>query len=82
MTEKDMAQACSALERIGLVLGALYSAHLGEVDQSIKAERLHRCGFSNADVAALLGTTTNAINVALHRARKTSRRKSPKAKKK
>jgi hypothetical protein len=50
--------------------------------QSIKAERLHRCGFSNADVAALLGTTTNAINVALHRARKTSRRKSPKAKKK
>lgn len=82
MSENDIARVCGALERIGLVLGALYSTQLGEVDQVIKTERLHRCGFSNADIAALLGTTTNAVNIALHRARKSSRKKSAKPKKK
>ena len=70
----------AALERIGLVLGALYTAQLGKAES--KPERLNRCGFSASEIAGLLGMTTNAVNVALHRVRKSTRRASSKAKKK
>ena len=74
MNSNDLTQFCKALDRIGLVLGAMYASHLGDVDQVIKSERLSRCGFTNSEIAALLGTTTNAVGVALHRARKSSRK--------
>jgi hypothetical protein len=79
MNDDDLTRICSAVERIALVLGAMYASHLGDVDQLIKTERLSRCGFSNSEIATLLGITTNAANVALHRARKGSR--GPRAKK-
>ncbi len=65
----------SAIEKLCLILGALYAHNLGDLDQNEKAERLSRCGFSNGDIAGLLGTTANAINVALHRARKRAKGK-------
>lgn len=71
----------AALERIGRVLGALYSLQLGELDQPRVAERLSRCGFSNSEIADLLGTTANAINVSLHRARKAKPGKRPRTRK-
>lgn len=70
MNQSDATRIAIALEQIGHVLGALYASQLGKVDQIEKAQRLRRCGFSPADIALLLGTTTNAINIALHRARK------------
>jgi hypothetical protein len=63
----------AAIDRLGLVLGAVYVAQLGDVDQKTKAERLSRCGFSNVQIAGLLGTTPNTITVALHHARKRGR---------
>ena len=72
MNGDDLNRLCAAVERVGMVLGAMYASHLGDVDQGVKAERLSRCGFSGSEIAALLGTTTNAVNVALHRARKGS----------
>ena len=39
-----------AMERIGMVLGALYAAHMGDLDQKLKADRLSRCGFSNTEI--------------------------------
>jgi CRP-like cAMP-binding protein len=59
-----------ALEKIGKVLGALYASHLGDMDQGLKAQRLNRCGFSNVEIADLLGTTPNSVNVALHKVRR------------
>ena len=59
-----------AIGRISKVLGALYASHLGDLDQGLKAERLSRCGFSNTEIADLLGTSPNTINVALHKARR------------
>ena len=79
MTVDDVTRFSKVIERLGMVLGAMYASHLGEVDQVMKAERLSRCGFSNSEIAALLGTTTNAVNVALHRALKSSRKRGSKS---
>ena len=73
MTEAEQSSLTEAVDRLGLVLGAIYSNQLGDVDQRTKADRLSRCGFSNAQIAMLLGTTVNTINVALHHARKGSK---------
>ena len=64
----------AAMERIGMVLGALYATHLGDLDQKLKADRLSRCGFSNTEIAHLLATTPNTINVALHSVRRKKKR--------
>lgn len=65
----------SAMERISMILGALYASQMGDLEQGHKAERLSRCGYSNKEVADLLGMTTNAVNVALHRARRGPKRR-------
>ena len=70
MNNDEVKKAVEALEKIGRVLGALYASHLGDIDQGLKAERLSRCGFSNVEIADLLGTTPNTINVALHKVRR------------
>ena len=70
MDEQLMSRAIEAIERIGVILGAMYASQLGELDQGPKAERLRRCGFSNKDIAMILCTTANAVNVALHKERK------------
>ena len=76
MNETDVAQSLvKTLERIAMVLGALFASNLGEVEQNIKIERLRRCGFTNMQIASILGTTANTVNVALHRTRRRPRRK-------
>jgi len=70
MSEIESKRIAEALERIGKVLGALYASHLGDLEQGIKAERLIRCGFTNTEIADLLGTSANTINVLLHKLRK------------
>lgn len=74
-----MKRAVNGIERIGMVLGALFASKLREEDQGQKVRCLHGCGYSNTQIAHLLGITTNAVNVALHRARK--RKKATSAKK-
>lgn len=65
----------TAMERISMVLGALYASQMGDLEQGLKAERLSRCGYANKEIADLLGMTTNAVNVALHRARQATKKK-------
>lgn len=75
MTGSETERLAAAVERLCMVMGAQYAHQLGELDQNERAERLSRCGFSNAEIAGLLGTTTNTVGVALHRARKSSAKK-------
>lgn len=65
----------NAMERISMVLAALYASQMGDLEQGLKAERLSRCGYTNKEIAELLGMKTNAVNVALHRARKGTKSK-------
>jgi hypothetical protein len=76
MNNVDVKRIAEALEKIGKVLGALFASHLGDLDQGLKAQRLSRCGFSNIEIAALLGTTANVVNVSLHKIRKEKSKKS------
>ncbi len=64
-----------AMERISMVLGALYASQMGDLDQSLKAEQLSRCGFLNTEIADLLGTSPNTVNVALHKVRTKKKKK-------
>lgn len=78
MNEMEVKRGIEALEKIGRVLGALFASHLGDMEQGLKAQRLSRCGFSNVEIADLLGTTPNTVNVALHKTRKGQSKKSKK----
>ena len=60
----------SAVERIALVLAAIYAHGLKDDDLGTKAGKLCHLGFSNSQVADALGTTANSVNVALHKKRK------------
>ena len=70
MNDTEVKRGIEALEKIGRVLGALYASQMGDMEQGLKAQRLNRCGFSNIEIADLLGTTPNTVNVALHKVRK------------
>lgn len=80
MISGEMDRVIRAVERIGKILGVLYVNNLGDVEVGTKASHLKRCGFSNTEIAELLGTTANSINVALHLARKRKQRPKRKAK--
>jgi FixJ family two-component response regulator len=63
MSDQAFDRGVKALERIGLVLAALYADRLEAMTQGRKAERLSRLGLSNAQIADALGTSENSINV-------------------
>jgi hypothetical protein len=78
--QEDVERAVSALERIALTLAAIHVGSLVGIDQGEKARRLSAMGFSNTQIANALGTTSNTINVALHKARQQSIRKKTRSK--
>ena len=79
MKEGDNKRLIQALERIGRVLALDYASQVS-VEPAEKANILSLCGFSNVEIAGLLGMTANAVNVALHRARKSKKTLKDKAK--
>lgn len=58
------ADIVKALEQIAKVLAGI--ALRGENDQIRKIARLKECGLQNAEIAKMLGTTANTVNVAVH----------------
>lgn len=80
MTDEQIERTIVHLERISMVLGALFASHLGEIGKELKAERLSQCGFTNSQVAGILGTTTNAVKVGLHRVRSGKSKSGPRKK--
>jgi len=69
MSNGEYQQLIKAIDGLGRIMGVIYVHYLGDVELGIKAEHLSRCGFSNTEIADLLGSTPNSINVALHKAR-------------
>ena len=80
MSDNDSTRLAIAVERVARILGALYAVNLGKMDVGVKEERLKRCGFSNAEIADLLGTTEGTVKVARSRMRSGKKRKRTKNK--
>lgn len=70
-----MDRAVRALERLGMVIGAVAANQFGDADLPAKAKRLQRMGFSNVEIASMLSSTANSVGVALHRGRARGRGK-------
>lgn len=64
-----MDRAVRALERLGMVIGAVAANQFGDADLPAKAKRLQYMGFSNGEIAQMLSSTANSVGVALHRGR-------------
>lgn len=60
------AEIVKALEQIAKILTGIALRDLGEGDQIQKIARLKACGLQNAEIARMLGTTANTVNVAVH----------------
>jgi hypothetical protein len=68
----------AAVERIAALLAVSHINQQKHLEAGAKVAVLHRLGFSTGDIASILDVTTNAVAIALHRARKAA----PKGKKK
>ena len=63
------------LNRISKILAGLLLRDIEDGEQSKKIKRLKSCGFSNTEIAAMLNTTVNTVNVAVHSLKTQKRRK-------
>lgn len=63
-----------SLERIGRILAGILLKDVGD-DQTQKIALLKGCGFANVEIAKMLGTSANNVNVRVHSLRKRRRRK-------
>ena len=59
-----------ALERIGKILTGILLKAIDDFDQDTKIARLKQSGFENKEIAAMLGTTPNTVNVQWHKFKK------------
>lgn len=59
-------QAVRSLERISKILAGLLLRDIEDAEQKVKIKRLKQCGFDNTEIAQMLGTTRNAVGVAVH----------------
>jgi DNA-binding NarL/FixJ family response regulator len=69
------AEIVKALDRISKILAGLLLQDIEEAEQSRKIKRLKSCGFSNTEIADMLNTTVNTVNVAVHSLKHRKRRK-------
>jgi DNA-binding NarL/FixJ family response regulator len=61
------------LERIGKILAGLLLKDVEDGDQRQKIKLLKQCGFDNSEIAEMLGTTVNTVNVTVHGLKKKRR---------
>jgi len=68
-------EVAKSLDRIGKILAGLLLKDIEDGDQKLKIKRLKQCGFNNSEIAEMLGTTANTVNVAVHSLKKAGRKK-------
>ena len=76
----DANDTSQALDRIAKILAGLLLKDIEDGDQKQKIKRLKQCGFENTEIAKMLGTTANTVNVAVHSLKKKHPKKSAKGK--
>jgi DNA-binding NarL/FixJ family response regulator len=75
MKEVGLADVSRSLDRIAQILSGLLLKDIEAGDQKQKIKRLKQCGFNNTEIAKMLGTTANSVNVAVHSLRKRKRKR-------
>jgi DNA-directed RNA polymerase specialized sigma24 family protein len=65
----DLQLACATETQVEKIIRLLALLAIKGESQAEKIKILSGAGFSNTEIAALLGLTANAVNVALHRLR-------------
>ena len=68
-----------SLDRIGKILAGILLKDIEEGQQRQKIARLKQCGFDNSEIAKMLNTTPNSINVSVHSLRNHRKRQRNKA---
>ena len=76
----NSANIVKALDQIARILTGIVLCDLDEGDQIKKIARLKACGLQNAEIAKMLGTTANTVNVAVHFLKKKKGRMKPTSK--
>lgn len=64
-----------SLERVGKILAGILLKDIEQGDQTQKIARLKQCGFQNFEIADMLGTSRNNVNVRVHALRYRHKRK-------
>jgi CRP-like cAMP-binding protein len=82
VSNTDEKRIADTLERISRILAGILLKDVQDSDQIQKIARLKECGFQNAEIGRMLGTTSNTVNVAVHslRSKKRGRGKGKKRK--
>ena len=75
MPDRGLEDIAHSLERISKILAGLLLRDIEEADQKQRIKRLKQCGFDNTEIASMLGTTANTVNVAVHSLKHSRKRK-------
>jgi DNA-binding NarL/FixJ family response regulator len=75
LSNPDEKRIADALERISRILAGMLLKDVQDSEQIQKIARLKECGFQNAEIARMLGTTSNTVGVAVHSLRSKKRGK-------
>ncbi len=75
MPVEPVERIADTLERIARILAGILLKGIEAEDQKTQIARLKGCGFGNSEIAEMLGTTANVVNVAVHSLRKKGHRR-------
>jgi DNA-binding NarL/FixJ family response regulator len=78
MPAEPVERIADTLDRIAKLLAGIFLKGNEEEDQKTQIARLKGCGFGNSEIAEMLGTTPNVVNVAVHSLRNKRRRRKKK----
>jgi transcriptional regulator len=66
MPDEPLDKIATAVERLAKLMAGILLKDIQDGNQNIKIARLKSCGFKNTEIADMLGTTANVVNVAVH----------------
>jgi DNA-binding NarL/FixJ family response regulator len=75
MPAEPVERIADTLDRIARLLAGIFLKGIEGEDQKVQIARLRGCGFGNSEIAEMLGTTANVVNVAVHRSLRKKRRR-------